>query len=136
MLADKAFPDLQEEARDRLSLNRYMDQITDPQINFVVKQRRPKTLEAAVTATLEQESYRMPTTARVSQVAMEHTLDITDGEEEGSSHIGAVGKRSISASSDITGVLQTIMQRLERLENPGGQDKAPQPKTRRDPVIC
>ena len=48
VLADKAFPDLQEEARDRLSLNRYMDQITDPQINFAVKQRRPKTLEEAV----------------------------------------------------------------------------------------
>ncbi|KAL5510545.1 hypothetical protein EMCRGX_G006107 [Ephydatia muelleri] len=32
MLADKAFPDLQMEARDRLSLNRFLDQITDPQI--------------------------------------------------------------------------------------------------------
>ena len=30
----------------------------------------------------------------------------------------------------------SAMQRLERLENPGGQDKAPQPKTRQDPVTC
>lgn len=58
MLADKAFPDLQMEARDRLSLNRFLDQITDPQINFAVKQRRPKTLDEAVAATLGMESYR------------------------------------------------------------------------------
>ncbi|KAL5460388.1 hypothetical protein EMCRGX_G033834 [Ephydatia muelleri] len=58
MLADKAFPDLQMEARDCLSLNRFLDQITDPQINFAVKQRRPKTLDEAVAATLEMESYR------------------------------------------------------------------------------
>ena len=29
-LADKAYPELQEEARERLSLNRYLDRITDP----------------------------------------------------------------------------------------------------------
>lgn len=108
MLVDKVFPDLQEEARNQLSLNRYGDQITDTQINFAVKQRRPKTLEEAVTATLELESYPMPTTARESQVAMEHTLDITDGEEEGSSRIDVVGKRSRPASSDITGASSDI----------------------------
>ena len=68
VLADKAFPDLQEEARDRLSLNHYMDQIANPQINFAVKRRRPNTLlEEAVAMTLEPESYCMPTTAKVSR---------------------------------------------------------------------
>ena len=105
MLMDKAFPYFQEEARNRTV---YVDQITDTQINFVVKQRKPKTLKEAVTATLELESCHMPTTARESQVAMEHTLDIADGEEEGSSRIGAVGKRMTSqeqvVTSHITGV--------------------------------
>ena len=36
-LADKAYSELQEEARERLSLNRYLDMITDPQIAFAVK---------------------------------------------------------------------------------------------------
>lgn len=74
------------------------------------------------------ESYRMPTTVKVGQVTTEHTQGISDCDEEGSSHIGAIGTGNISASGDIMGVLQTIMQRLERLENPGGQDRAPQPK--------
>ena len=40
-LMRKAFPNLQDEAREQLALNRYMDQLKDPQISFAVKQRRP-----------------------------------------------------------------------------------------------
>ena len=58
-LADKAYPELQEEARERLSLNRYLDMITDLQIAFAVKQRSPRTVEEAVTATLRMESYKI-----------------------------------------------------------------------------
>eukprot|EP00731_Ephydatia_muelleri_P025917 Em0018g17a len=67
-LADKAYPDLPVEARDRLSLNRYLDQIEDTQLNFGVKQSRPTNLDEAVTTTLQLESYRYPTSMKVSQV--------------------------------------------------------------------
>ena len=45
------YPELHEEARERLSLNRYLDMITDPQIAFSVRQGFPRTVEEAVTAT-------------------------------------------------------------------------------------
>ena len=45
ILADKASPDLQEEARERLALNRYLDQLSDPQIAFAMRQTTPKSLQ-------------------------------------------------------------------------------------------
>ena len=49
VLADRAYPDLQEDTRERLSLNRYLDQLTDPQIAFGVRQTFPGTVDKAVT---------------------------------------------------------------------------------------
>ena len=43
-LASKAFPKLQEEAREELALSRYLEQLRDPQASFGVKQCRPKTV--------------------------------------------------------------------------------------------
>ena len=56
-LADKAFPELQDEAREKLALLRYLDQLDSQQISFAVRQRKPQTIRQAVTATLEFESY-------------------------------------------------------------------------------
>ena len=36
-LSSKAFPRLQEEAREELALSRYIDQLKDPQVSFAVK---------------------------------------------------------------------------------------------------
>ena len=41
-LADKAYPDLQEEARERLALNGYLAQLDHPQVAFGVKQKNPR----------------------------------------------------------------------------------------------
>ena len=59
-LADKVYPDLQEEAHERLSLNTYLAQLPQPQISFSVHQKQPRTLDDAVSATLEMESYLPP----------------------------------------------------------------------------
>ena len=56
-LVRKAFPNLQDEAREQLALSRYMDQLKDPQISFAVKQRRPQNIQEAVSATIELQSY-------------------------------------------------------------------------------
>ncbi|KAL5464025.1 hypothetical protein EMCRGX_G032982 [Ephydatia muelleri] len=56
-LADKAFPTLEEDARELLAVDRYLSNITDPSIAFAVRQKRPETMEEAVAATLEMESY-------------------------------------------------------------------------------
>ena len=51
LLVDKAYPDLDEKARDQLALNHYLGQLADPQIIFSIKQKCPKTLDEAVGAT-------------------------------------------------------------------------------------
>ena len=57
MLADHAFPELEEKARERLALNSYLQQLDHPQIAFSVRQKQPEKLDEAVTATLEMEAY-------------------------------------------------------------------------------
>lgn len=59
-LADKAYPTLQEEARERLAINAYLDQLPQPQLSFAVRQKQPDTLDEAVATTLEMESYLPP----------------------------------------------------------------------------
>ena len=56
-LVDKAYPSLQPEARESLALNSYLQQLSHPQVAFRVWQTCPESLDAAVTATLEMESY-------------------------------------------------------------------------------
>lgn len=57
VLADKAYGDLEEKARERLALTQFLSRIENPQVAFGVRQRRPETLEAAVVSTIELESY-------------------------------------------------------------------------------
>ena len=42
ILADSAFPELQDEACEKLLLDRYLSHIENPQIDFNVRQQRPK----------------------------------------------------------------------------------------------
>ena len=57
LLASKAFPSLQDEAREELALTRYLYQLSDPQVSFDVKQQQSKTIHKAVSSTIELESY-------------------------------------------------------------------------------
>ena len=51
-LCDKAYPTLQEEAREQLAINALLQHLTPLEVAFGVKQRRPSTLDDAVSATL------------------------------------------------------------------------------------
>ena len=57
ILADKAFPAIDEKAKDLLSLERYLSELDNPKVAFAVRQRQPKTLDDAVSCTMEMESY-------------------------------------------------------------------------------
>ena len=93
-LADKVYSELQEEARERLSLNRYLDMITDPQIAFAVRQGSPRTVEEAVTATLRMESYKIKSfKATPVHLIDEAATSIGGRTMELKSVIGAVGER-------------------------------------------
>ena len=108
-LADKAYPDLPEEARDRLSLNRYLDQIEDTQLSFGVKQSRPANLDEAVATTLQLESYQHPTSLKVTQVASDERSSTQPG-----AMVGGVGGGNELPS--VSSMLQTILTRLDKLE--------------------
>ena len=68
-LADKAYPDLQLEARERLTLLSYLKQPEQLQVAFSVRQCRPATLDDAMTVTLEMESYLAPPRSSVQSVS-------------------------------------------------------------------
>jgi len=55
-LSSKAFPKLQEEAQEELALSRYLDLLRDPQVSFAVKQRHPKSVQDAISSTIELEA--------------------------------------------------------------------------------
>ena len=100
-MADKAFPDLQMAAHDCLSLNHFLDQIMDPQINFAVKQRCPKTLDEAVAATLEVET---PSAIKVGKVTPdEHSTPPAEAV------VGAVNRDRVADTPSVSSMLQVIM---------------------------
>ena len=60
LLAEKAYPDLTDDAREQLALNQYLARLDNPQVAFAVKQGKPKTTSDAIRLTLEVESYLHP----------------------------------------------------------------------------
>ena len=105
ILIDKAFPDLQEEARDLLALSHFLGQIDDHQVAFSVKQSRPKNLDEAVAATLEMESYAQPKSTRlVSQV------------EQGEELISVAVTNRENSSDSLLLMMKQMMQRMEKIE--------------------
>ena len=57
LLADKVFPDLQEKAKETLVLTYYLQRLDNPQLSLSVRQQHPTTLDVAISATLEMETY-------------------------------------------------------------------------------
>ena len=120
LLVDRAYPDLDEKARDQLALNHYLGQLADPQIAFSVKQKRPKTLDEAVSSTLEMESYQVPN-KQPPVTAGALTLEASEMEEKPS--IGAIVQGNSKSNST---TLQEIMNRLEDIEKELRANRSPQ----------
>ena len=70
-LVSKAYPDLGLDGRQQLALQQYLANLVNPQVSFGVKQRRPKTVDEAVAATLEMESYMSHTLVGISSTQPE-----------------------------------------------------------------
>lgn len=103
-LADKAYPDLEDKARERLALNAYLGLLDNPQVAFGVKQKSPGTLDAAIAATLELESYLSPCKVPVSSVT-----------EEDSQVVSAVSYNKFSNDKLVT-LVERLVDRVEKLE--------------------
>ncbi|XP_065909335.1 uncharacterized protein [Dysidea avara] len=105
VLVDKAYPSLDGEARQQLALQRYLSQLDNEQVAFSVKQRKPKTIEAAVSITLECESFLIKST---------------------SARAGAVAPvRVESNDSTLLEMMTQLMARLDKLEEQSSKQVAP-----------
>ena len=101
VLADRAFPDLDDKARERLALNQYLSQLDHPQVAFNVKQKRPNKLIDAVSSTLEMEAYLLPRSHKVASVDVLENPIVTAVQDK---------------QDAMMEMLQAMMERLDRLE--------------------
>ena len=104
-LVDKAYPELEEAARERLAVNQYLQQLEHPQVAFSVKQKRPAKLDEAVSATLEMEAYTLKPGRVVASVQGEE-------EREGESAVAVVG-----AQDPLAVAVERLTARLQKLES-------------------
>ena len=110
-LADKAFPTLGDDAREHLALNRYLSQLDDPQVAFMVKQRQPTTVDDAVSATLEMQSY-----------VQKPPLKVHFAGDEAKPPEEAIVAAVRSQQETLMGMMQHVVERLDKLET---QQKQP-----------
>ena len=105
MLTDKAYPELAEEARERLAVNTYLQQLDHPQVAFSVRQKQPETLDEAVAATLEAEAC-VPPAGQTAQI-----FTVQEDEKEEAAPIAAV-----DSTSKLVSLVERLVERVENLE--------------------
>ena len=107
-LADKAYPALQEEARERLSINAFLTQLPQPQVSFSVRQKQPSTLDDAVAATLEMESY-LP-----SQQLASVSTAVSRPDEDSTTNCRNVD--AVDPVSHLTRMVEKLADQVEKLQ--------------------
>ena len=98
ILADKAYPTLQEEAR---AINKFLDQFPQPQLTFFMHYKQPGTLNEVVATTLEMESYLPPKGAYAIDLSLTDSCD----------SVHAVHK-----FTQLTQVVDKLVERMEQLQ--------------------
>ena len=104
-LVDKAFSDLADVARQKIALQNFLQQLTDDKVGFAVRQSKSTTLQEAVTATLEAESF-LPKTGSVALV---------DADEEPQQPIGTTQP----SQEVLVQTVRDLSDRLQKLEAAG-----------------
>ena len=129
LLAEKAYPDLTDDAREQLALNQYFARMDNPQVVFSVKQGKPKTINDAVRLTLETESYLRPS-MRQTVAHIEHD----DAEI-------VAGTAHHTRDDPLKLILERIEAELQAVRSPTSQKQTgasgkPKPKSRGKPFKC
>ncbi|KAL5475516.1 hypothetical protein EMCRGX_G025342 [Ephydatia muelleri] len=114
-LVEKAYPALQEEAKAQIALSHYLRHLDQPMTSFSVKQRTPKSLDEAVSATLEIESYQIGLPKIESGAVGVPLMDSKTHPEVEEAEIGTVASRSSSQLQD--GLVHQLLQRLDKIEH-------------------
>ena len=88
LLVDHAYPDLEDKSREQLALNHYLSQLSDQQVAFSVKQKRPSTFDDAASATMEMELYLLTDKVMTTMgaVSLQEPEDSKPVQGQGSEH--------------------------------------------------
>ena len=132
MTADRAFPELDDKAKERITLDHFLGSITNPTVALSVRQRHPKTLNEASLHTLEIETLQSLTpTARTPTSANDWmTSQITS---EAINVNIAVHK----TQETILRAINTLAIRMGELEQPRKHTKTDCDTSRQQPkVMC
>ena len=138
LLADKTFPDLDEKAREQLSLDRYLTLLDKPDVVLGVRQRLPKSVDEALSCTLEIESY-MRTFTNHSHHPVTSVSENTTADTEA---VGAVEAKQ-HVILEMLRMLTTRLDQLERRvaleEQPRGRPEKAERNSDRSPdgpIVC
>ena len=112
-LAERGFPEMPESAREKLALQVYLRQLHHPLVAFSVKQKEPATLDEAVTATIEMETY-LPT--KPGPTVASYDLLEEEGKEQVTVAPVVVPPSKPAIEEKIDQTLEKIMARLDALE--------------------
>ena len=107
LLAEKAYSGLPAEAQEALALNRFLTQLTNPQISFAARQRQPANVEQAVQYTLECESYLIPHKQVVDTTVAPVSHGVTDNN---------FTEQLVAAAANKDNPMSVIMNRLDDIE--------------------
>lgn len=142
LLADKAFPDLEDKAKEQLSLDRFLASLDKPELALAVKQKRPKNIDEAVAFTLEMDSYMRTTgNTRPSSVTAVISTEEAGSQAETTMSVAAV----LSKQDAMMDMLRNFNIRLENLERKvasteklrGYQAPTRKPLEQpREPIVC
>ena len=111
-LVDKGYPDLQDEAREQLAINAFLQQLTPSPVAFSVKQKRPSTLDDAVAATLEMESYVSSQTVVASM-------------SPSSEEVAVCPVSETNRLEKLTRAVEQLTERVEKLQRDGPTQPTP-----------
>ncbi len=113
-LVEKAFPDMGQDGREQIGLTKYLEQLENPQVAFGVKQRQPKTLNDAVSATLELESYVTTKTGKPDNFGVAAVAHEGDHKAR---EVATVGLRQTPTDPSLVQMMQQLIERMDRLES-------------------
>ena len=133
---EKAFPDLQAEAREQMAMTHYLSQIDNAQLAFSVKQQKPSNLDAAVTATLEMESY-LPQKGSGMVLGVAGTKLVNETDQ-------APVAAAATVQDSTAGMMRELLDRMTKLEielkevkDPKNKQRPVMPRqTQRGHIIC
>ena len=136
-------------AKEKLSVDRYLTLLEKPDVSLAVRQRRPKTLNDAVSATLETEAFMSLGNQRGYQIRPELTPTTSVAGVD-----STVNATLANKDDKMYEMLQTLVSRMNQMEltiarmdsrysdltntpRPArGQEKDRSDSTRRGPIIC